>query len=257
MTVLSKSTNDTPLNDIRIGHITSQWAENNHLFSHYRPEFDSTNNIAKEEAFSEGLLAEPLCLYLTEKQTTGRGRGQNAWLTETKGSSLLSSWSFRINTKPQPTTSCHVGLAVYRACSTTWPFLKWNLKAPNDIYIGDKKVAGILIENVIQGADIRLIIGLGFNVTSSPRSVQIATSLVEELPAGAPLLGQDYLAFLDRLLFELSDAITYIDEPLSPTEQLSLLTALNLHPLLKNKYTGLESDGSLLIGPTKISWMNL
>ncbi len=248
---------ETPLADIKIGKVTSQWAENNHLFASYQSQIDSTNSLAKEEAFAEELLAESLCIYLTDHQTAGRGRGQNSWIDSRPGSSLLSSWSYLLGVKPQPTTSCLIGLAVYRACSTTWPFLAWNLKAPNDIYIGDKKIAGILVENVIQGDEVRLIIGLGFNVTSSPESVETATSLLEELPPGAPLLGQDYTAFLDRLLFELTVAVSHCEEQLSPTDQLSLLTALNLHPLLPEIYTGMQADGSLFMGAKRINWMEL
>jgi BirA family biotin operon repressor/biotin-[acetyl-CoA-carboxylase] ligase len=249
--------NESPLSDIQIGSITAKWAERNHIFTNFKERIDSTNNLAKEEAFSDQLLDQPLCLYLTDNQTAGRGRGQNTWLVEQPGSALLCSWSFRLNTLPQPTASCHIGLAIYRACVATWPFLDWNLKAPNDIYIGEKKIAGILLESLIQGSDIRLIIGLGLNVTSSPPSVEISTSLAEELPEGVPLLGQDYLSFLDRLIFELTEALSSVDTQLTSTERLSLLMALNQHPLLPSKYTGLESDGSLLMGSTKISWMNL
>lgn len=248
---------DTPLADIRIGKITSQWAESNHIFATYQSQTESTNELAKQEAFAENLAAESLCLYLADHQTAGRGRGKNTWTDARPGSSLLSSWSYLLGIKPQPTTSCLVGLAVYRACTTTWPFLPWNLKAPNDIYIGSKKVGGILLESLIQGDEVRLIVGLGLNITDSPKSVDIATSIVESLPPGAPLLGQDYMTFLDRLFFELTDAISHSDEVLSPTDQLSLLMALNQHPLLKEKYTGMEADGSLLIGDKKISWTAL
>lgn len=248
---------ESPLADIRIGQITSQWAENNHLFVCYKSQMDSTNALAKQEAFEENLLDESLCVYLTDHQTAGRGRGGNSWIDAQTGSSLLSSWSFLLKVKPQPTVSCLVGLAVYRACSSTWPFLPWNLKAPNDLYIGDKKVAGLLLESLMQGENIRLIIGLGFNITSSPEQVEKASSLLECLPEGAPLLGQDYLSFLDRLLFELTDAVSHCEEPLSPTDQLSLLMALNQHPLLKEKYTGMDADGSLKIGDQKINWSTL
>lgn len=246
---------DNPLADIKIGRVTSQWAENNHLHVTYKPSLNSTNELAKEQAFAEELMAESLCLYVAEQQLAGRGRGAHTWEAPA-GGSLLSSWSYLIATKPQPTTSCLVGLAVYRACSTTWPFLNWNLKAPNDIFIGDKKVAGILVESILQGDEVRLIIGMGFNVTSSPDLPQ-ATDLVRCLPPGAPLLGQDYTAFLDRLLFELTDAVSHCDESLSATDQLSLLTALNQHPLLEEKYTGMDSQGSLFIGEKKINWTSL
>lgn len=248
---------DNPLNDIRIGQITSHWAENNHLLAIYKPELDSTNALAKEEAFAENLVAESLVLYLTDHQTKGRGRGTHTWTDAQRGSSLLSSWSFLLGEKPQPTTSCLIGLSLYRACSSTWPFLDWNLKAPNDIYIGNKKVAGILLENIVQGDEVRLIAGLGVNITSSPKSVDNAISLVEALPQGAPLLGQDYMSFLDRLLFEMTDAVSRCHEPLTTTDQWSLLVALNKHPLLKEKYSKVDADGSLHIADKVISWMSL
>ncbi len=248
---------ENPMSEIRIGDVTARWARNNHLHVEYKDQQESTNLTAKELAFEEDLLEQQLCLFVTDHQTAGRGRGKNTWTDAQVGSSLLSSWSYLLPMMPQPTASCLVGLAVYRACSTTWPFLKWNLKAPNDIYIGDKKVAGILLENVAQADEVRFIIGLGVNITSSPESVDTSTSILESLPEGAPLLGEDYTAFLDRLMFELTDAASHCDQPLSPTDQLSLLTALNLHPLLKEKYTAMEADGSLYMGAKKINWMEL
>lgn len=248
---------DSPLSEIRIGQVTSQWAENNHLFVSYKSQEDSTNRIAKDEAFEENICEESLCLYITDHQTAGRGRGQSTWLDSTPGSSLLSSWSYLLKIKPQPTTACLVGLAVYRACVTTWPFLSWSLKAPNDIYIGKQKVAGILLESIVQGDNVRLIVGLGLNVTASPEEISTATSLLESLPEGAPLLGQDYLAFLDRLLFELTDAVSHADEPLSTTDQLSLLQALNRFPLLKEPYTGMNHLGSLFVEDKEIPWSSL
>jgi BirA family biotin operon repressor/biotin-[acetyl-CoA-carboxylase] ligase len=245
------------MQEIRIGHITSQWAQNNHLYVDYKPNQASTSASAKDEAFTEKTAEEFLCLYLADHQTAGRGRNTNSWVDASPGSSLLSSWSYLLGTKPQPTTSCLMGLAIYRACSTTWPFLPWNLKAPNDIYIDDRKIAGILLENVAQGDQVRLIVGLGMNFTASPESVETSTCLMEELPHGVPLLGQDYLAFLDRLLFEMTDAASHAEDSLSSTDQVSLLMALNQHPLLAEKYTGIEADGSLLLGETKIHWSSL
>ncbi|MGZ3795379.1 MAG: biotin--[acetyl-CoA-carboxylase] ligase [Pseudobdellovibrionaceae bacterium] len=249
---------DSPLNDIRLGTITKKWAENNRLFVHYEASMSSTNDRAKSLAFDEELLEEGLCLFLTDHQTNGRGRGKNTWLNAKPGSALLSSWSYLLPLKPQPTTSCLVGLAVYRALSTTWPFLPWNIKAPNDIYIGEKKVAGILLESVVQGDETRLILGLGMNVLSSPTEVKTSTSFLEALPAGVPLLGQDWTACLDRLMFEMSEAISHCEEHLTPSDQCSLMMALNAHPLLKEKYVGLEPNGTLLLkGGKKLNWWEL
>jgi len=249
---------ESPLTDIRLGDVTRKWAEHNHLYVHYEAAMASTNDLAKTKAFDEILLQEALCLFLTDHQTSGRGRGKNTWVDNKPGSKLLSSWSYLLNAKPQPTTSCLVGLAVYRALSTTWPFLPWNVKAPNDIYIGDKKVAGILLENVIQGDEVRVIVGLGVNVLSAPEEVPTSGALLPALPPGVPLLGQDWTAFLDRLMFEMTDAITRCEEPLSPSDQYSLLMALNEHPLLEENYIGLEANGTLRTTSGKtIHWWEL
>lgn len=248
---------DTPLSDIRIGEVTTHWGENNHLHVSYQKEVTSTNLLAKDEAFQQGIAEEALCLYVTDSQTAGKGRGKHSWSTPGFGHALLSSWSFLLKTPPQPTTSCLVGLALYRACSTTWPFLNWNLKAPNDIYIGEKKIAGILLETLAQGKQFRLVAGIGFNILASPADLTTATCLIDNLPAGAPLLGQDYIAFLDRFLFELTDAVSRADEPLTTTDQLALLGALNKHPLLPTPYTALDEQGNLYRGEEKISWMQL
>ena len=247
---------DSPIRDIRIGHVTSQWAENKGLRAIYAPEMESTNKLAKQEAFTESLLEENLVLYTTDFQSAGRGRGTHTWSTE-KGASLLSSWSFSLQANPQPTTSCHFGLALYRACLATWPFLPWSLKAPNDIYLGKKKVAGLLIETVLQGADGRLIVGLGMNITTPPGDIEIATSLAKALPAGAPLLGEDYAGFLDRLLFEFSEAYMKSEAPLNSTDSRALLEALNRFPHLKELYTGVEKDGSLVTASGKVRWSEL
>lgn len=249
---------ETPLEDIQIGAITKEWAIANQLYVHYESSLKSTNDLAKTKAFDEGLMSEPLCLFLTDHQTSGRGRGKNTWQDASPGSALLSSWGYLLNAKPQPTTSCLVGLAVYRALTATWPFLAWNLKAPNDIFIGEKKVAGILLESVLQADEVRIIVGLGINVIKAPTEVPTSGSILESLPVGTPLLGQDWTSFLERLLFEITDAISRCEEPLSTTDQMSLLKALNDNPNLQEYYEKVESTGSLILESGKsVAWWEL
>lgn len=248
---------DNPLNDIRIGQISHEWANTQKIKSFYFPHVDSTNTKAKSEAFNEDTLSENLTLYFTEVQTAGRGRGQNSWSNSHPGSQLLSTWSFMIQENVQPILSPLVGLALYKAACTTWPFLDFNLKAPNDLFINDKKVAGLLIEMVTQGDDTRLLIGIGLNVLTSPKEIENSTSLVSELPKTAPLLAQDWIAFLERFIFEISMSIQLAYEPLDSTACASLHYALNLHPLLNEKYTSVDSFGSLVTKSKKINWADL
>lgn len=248
---------DSPLNDIWIGKISSKWAEHNQIFCKYMPSTTSTNDWAKKLAFEKETLEHQLCLYLTDHQTQGRGRFQREWLDTMQGSSLLSSWSYLTHEPPQPTLSPRIGMSLFRAVRSTWPFLAWNLKAPNDLYIRDKKVAGLLIENIVQGDETRVIIGLGFNVLSKPAEVENSTSLVKALTAKAPLLGEDWIGFLDRWFLELTDALLTASEPLSTTLQHSLVFALNRHPLLPEKYTHVDESGNLKTASKKIAWSEL
>ena len=248
---------DSPLNDIRIGQVCHEWAQTQKIKSFYFSEIASTNTKAKTEAFADDTLAEHLILYFADSQTAGRGRGTNTWSTATPGSQLLSTWSFMFGEHVQPILSPLVGLALYKASLTTWPLLDFNLKAPNDLYIGTKKIGGVLLETVSQGDDIRLLLGLGLNVLASPSDLNFATNLVSELPKAAPLLAQDWITFLERFIFEVSIAIQLSAEPMDSTVCTTLLFALNKHPHLKEKYTGVESDGSLVSDTKKLNWFEL
>jgi BirA family biotin operon repressor/biotin-[acetyl-CoA-carboxylase] ligase len=248
---------ESPLSDIRIGLVTDHWAKTQKIPTRYSETTASTNSRAKSEAFTEDSLSEHLMLYIADQQTGGRGRGSNTWSSSAIGTQLLSTWSFMIESPPHPTVSPMTGLALFRAASSTWPFLAWNLKAPNDLYIGDKKVAGLLLETLSQGDDHRLLIGLGLNVIAHPAEVAVATSLVKELSKDAPLLAQDWICFLERLVFEFSFSLQMSFEPLNSTSIASLLHALNLHPLLSEKYTALDSNGTLHTKSRRISWMEL
>jgi BirA family biotin operon repressor/biotin-[acetyl-CoA-carboxylase] ligase len=249
--------NDSPLSDIRIGQVTHQWAQAQKIKSIYSAAIDSTNLQAKTSAFSNDTLNEHLVLHVTDRQSAGRGRGQNTWSSANPGSQLLSTWSFMIDQPTLPTLSPQMGLAIYRAAQATWPFLNWSLKAPNDLYLDDKKIAGLLLETVSQGDDHRLMIGFGLNVISAPDDVKTATSLVDELPDETPLLAEDWIAFLERLLFEFSFALQLSFEPMNSTSTASLLKALNQNPNLKEKFTKLDAKGNLSTASRQISWTEL
>lgn len=241
--------------EIRIGLITSHWAQRSHLPQRYERSTESTNDLAKTEAF-EAAGDESLKVYLTDHQTKGRGRGGNRWIDAQEGSALLSSWSFMLQDPPQPTLTAKLGLALVRALSSTWSFLPWSLKSPNDIFLNDRKVAGLLVETLTQGPDVRLIVGLGLNVWDAPENVD-ATHIARELPQEAPLLGEDWIAFLDRWVFELSDAVGRAEEPLNGTERLAIREFLNRRPSLPAPIDEVQADGSLIIAGKKKPWMEL
>lgn len=236
-----------PVSDIKIGHVTAHWAESHGLSCNYFESIDSTNAIAKEEAFSD---LENIHLYIAETQTAGRGRGDHKWENPEPGSSLLSSWSFQVPQAPTPFITSIIGICLYNAAKNTWPFLDWNLKAPNDLYVGENKIAGLLTETVTQGHQFRLIIGLGLNVFDHPESIKNSTDLFAELQKLTstddkydhfPLLGEDWIKFMDRFLFEICAVIPEAHTAPEFTMQQSMLYLFNQHKNLKIKYPNFKS----------------
>lgn len=128
-------------------------------------EVDSTNNFLKDLASNSKPLMEGTVI-MAEKQYAGRGQQQNGWHAE-PGKNL----TFSLLLKPHflPVTDQFdmvraVSLGVYDALK---PLLgdQLKIKWPNDIYYADYKLGGMLIENLIQGNQIKnAIIGIGLNV---------------------------------------------------------------------------------------------
>lgn len=155
--------------------------ENNIIFLKECP---STNSYLSD-IIKENNNLPKLFTIATENQTNGRGQRGNQWLSE-KGKNLTISILLHpgtISVKNQFHISEVAALAVARTIAnyledSQKKFLK--VKWPNDIYYGDKKISGILIENSILKDKIQYsIIGIGLNVnqTSFDESLTQATSL--------------------------------------------------------------------------------
>ncbi len=137
-----------------------------------RDEAGSTN--VELRALAESGAPGGLVL-LALKQTAGRGRRGAVWFAP-EGESL----AFSILIRPQepkalwPRLALATGLAVAEAAESFGP--STGIKWPNDIWIGRRKLAGILVE---AGTDYAIIgIGLNVNTTGFPAEVaNIATSL--------------------------------------------------------------------------------
>lgn len=128
---------------------------------------DSTNNYAKREL----LGIENRTVIKALSQTSGRGQRGNVWKSDAGRNLLLSvvikynsdNCNFQIPASSQMAISCMTALSVVKALESL--HIEARIKWPNDIYIGDRKVCGILIENSINGSLLSSsIIGVGINV---------------------------------------------------------------------------------------------
>lgn len=231
---------------------TELWAKQRQLNLESFDEIRSTNDQAKQDAFS---IDEKPRLYLAAHQTHGRGRGDHHWLDTGAGESLLSSWSFHLSQPPQSITGPRIGEALYRAVHSVWPTLEWSLKAPNDLYLKDNKAAGLLVETVSQGASYRLIIGLGMNVLNHPRAIANATHFTT---SSGDVNDTEWYQFLDVLFGQFKSALEEIVLPHLKNEiRSNLLKALNAFPLKKEPFLDVTSSGDLVTTSSSISWMVL
>lgn len=241
-----------------IGHWTRDWAEARALPCEFHESTGSTNDLARENGpHRDGLMAvAPLALYVADAQTAGRGRGGRAWQTAAPGSSLLSTWSFDMPLSPQPILSPLVGLSLFRALRGAFPELALSLKAPNDVWSGPAKVAGVLIETVEVGARRRSAIGIGLNVWAAPESPDFAAAaLVASATELTPLA---WFGFLDTLHEGLRGAVgAGQGQTLVPEARRALRDALNLRPGLEERVLEVGSQGELSTSGGLVRWQDL
>jgi len=123
----------------------------------------STNGLLRQ-MIRENNLPEGFVLY-TDFQSAGKGQMGNSWESDEGKNLLFSMVLYPKNIAPweQFLISQLVSLAIKKTLDeyTDGITIKW----PNDIYWHDKKIAGILIENSLQGKNISYtILGIGLNV---------------------------------------------------------------------------------------------
>jgi len=131
------------------------------------PEVDSTNRYAKNQIDTK--MAEHGTVYFAHHQLAGKGRMGKLWASE-PGKNILMS--VVINTSLQknwslPGLNLWVSVACYEFLSQ-YAGEETRIKWPNDLYWGDRKAGGILIENTWRGNLWNwAIIGIGLNINQS------------------------------------------------------------------------------------------
>jgi len=127
----------------------------------YKDEIDSTSNLARrlaEEGAGEGLVV------VAEKQSAGRGRRGKSFLSPEGGLyfSVVLKPSIKLQESFHITTMAAVSVvkAIKKVCEKGCG-IKW----VNDVYLGNRKVCGILTEGVPEGSGYKFVIlGIGINI---------------------------------------------------------------------------------------------
>lgn len=150
-------------------HLTSTSSTNEYLY----------DLISRDDSLTEGLVV------WSDFQTSGKGQLSNVWESE-EGMNLTFSMLFFPSFLPiqsQFLLSQFVSLGIVDYLSNEVGMKDVTVKWPNDIYWKNKKIAGVLIENLLMGNSIsHTIVGVGLNVnqkkflSDAPNPVSMATA---------------------------------------------------------------------------------
>lgn len=121
-------------------------------------EIDSTNKYLKDN-YS---IAENLIFVCSDYQTNGKGREDRTWVSN-KDENLLFSFILKENLDLFPYISTTIACIVADYLESLG-LQNVSIKWPNDVYVNDKKICGILLEGDINKY---IVIGVGLNVNQS------------------------------------------------------------------------------------------
>jgi len=192
---------------------------------------------------------------VADEQTAGRGRLQRAW-SSPKGAGLY----FSILLRPQiavnywPLITMMAAVAVYDALGEACR-MQADIKWPNDLLSGERKICGILAEAIETPAGRAVIVGIGINLTEAayPSELKDVATSIEEA-TGRPA---DREAILTRLLRWLTHWYSLLNESAGPESIVNawtnrssyafgkLVQVSNGDDVWQGTTCGIERDGAL------------
>lgn len=193
---------------------------------------DSTNNYAK-------IHINELNHYdviQADFQTSGRGRRDHQWVAEAKShlmSTLVLKETIDIALVQQLTQVCAVSIVQLCQSLNIEAKIKW----PNDIYVGDQKLVGILIETIYEKELKGIVIGAGMNIedvalpntATCLKRLGSPLSIAETLNQYLDYFHQNYLLFKNNQYHK-------------------ILAYANAHAYLTNKQVTLSPWGNVQVG---------
>ena len=208
------------------------------------PSCHSTNDVMHELLQSDRSIEEGL-LVITNNQTAGRGQRGNVWESEANKNitcSILFKPSF-LSLTSLFDLNIIVSLSIVSTLKMFHNNQNIKIKWPNDIFINNNKIGGILIENTLKGSTIQnSIIGIGLNINQEIFNTSIATSLKN-------LTGIDFdLSDIIKLLIEKLESC-YLRLKSGERESLWNLYQQNLyrlHEMHKFSLNGFDVYGEIM-----------
>lgn len=165
---------------------------------------------------------------ITDHQTAGRGTKGRSWFDPPGGSLLMSVRLF----PHLPPSQLHLftmalSLAAAGACAEV-AGVEVGLKWPNDLFVQDRKLAGVLAESSVRGGRVEaLVIGIGMNVNWPP---EVPAELADTAVALNQLAGADVdrVALAQAAIRNLEAQLTLLESPGGPDRLLARYRACSV-----------------------------
>lgn len=162
-------------------------------------ECESTNDIMME--FIRTKTAQEGLLVITWNQLKGRGQRENSWESE-KGKNIAMSLCLQpsfLGLDEVFYLTMIISLSLVEVFNKIG--VEASIKWPNDIYVEDEKISGVLIENILKGSKVvNTIVGVGINVNQTdfeePKAISVCSILDKEVPL--TLIVKDLVNSLDK-----------------------------------------------------------
>lgn len=223
---------------------------------YYMDEVKSTQDIAIEMATNP---LENGTVIIAKTQTHSRGRQDKQWISPPGG--IWMSIIIKPNFEPINSTlvpAC-ISLAIANAIQSIIG-ISVNLKWPNDIMIGDKKVAGILIDSVMAQEIISyMVIGIGINLNVNAK--EISKNMSESVDVASLNYSGSRIEFIQSILRNIEFTFNMIgkdhDKIINDWTGLSstigkMVTVTTLTSTITGKALRLDPDGALVISNDSI-----
>ena len=224
----------------------------------FKSKTKSTQTDAKE-ALEAGAKGDTL--YLSTSQTSGRGRFQRPYFSPSQGGIYMS-----LHLKPNlpyqdlPSYTLLTAGAIYKAIKNL-SLIDVDIKWVNDIYLNQKKIAGILTEAITSVetglvTDVIIGVGINFSITDFPKNLQTkAGSLFQQK---APITRNELIAEIWKCFYE-----TEVDELLYLYKKRSIVLGKEIsfkkdQEIFTGKACDISDQGQLLIELAKGEkiWLN-
>jgi BirA family biotin operon repressor/biotin-[acetyl-CoA-carboxylase] ligase len=221
----------------------------NDIDSHFFDSIESTNSFLTNSPYT---TKSQLCI--TREQTKGRGQHGRDWVSQKDGSIIFSIRKSFVEDTNLNGLSLVVGMAIIKSIEVECQLRGLKIKWPNDVYFGEKKLAGILMENSFNNGRQYVLIGVGVNFQLGEKmDIDTPWTDLSKIVKRLPDLQKLTASLINNILLMSEDfQMNGLSSLLSQWDDYDMLKGINIRSRQSNgqfegKVDGITNQGALKI----------